>query len=80
MWQSTDGNEIKATIKRIDKLKLSKFSEDLLFKVLFTNSYPPKKNLSSDEFLKIKINWLVKKRRLLDLENFLLTNNETAPP
>ena len=78
MWQATDGNEIKATIKRINKLKLSKFSEDLLFNVLFTNSYPPIKNLSSEEFLKIKINWLVKKRRIQDLEKFLLTNIKAA--
>jgi hypothetical protein len=46
----------------------------LLFKVLFTNAYPPKKNMTSTEFLKIKIDWLIKHRRLQDLENLLLTN------
>ena len=35
-----------------NKLKLSKHSEDLLFQVLFTNAYPPKKNLNSEQFLK----------------------------
>ena len=38
----------------IDKLKLSKLSEDLLYQVLFTNAYPPKVNLNSEDFLKIK--------------------------
>ena len=74
MWLDTDGSDIKSIFKRIDKLQLSEFSEDLLFKVLFTNAYPPKKNLTSDEFLKIKIDWLIKHRRLQDLENLLLTN------
>ena len=74
MWLDTDGSDIKSIFKRIDKLQLSEFSEDLLFKVLFTNAYPPKKNLTATEFLKIKIDWLIKHRRLQDLENLLLTN------
>ena len=61
MWTQTDGEDIKKVLKRINKLKLSKLSEDLLFKVLFTNAYSPRKNLNSEEFLKIKINWLIKK-------------------
>jgi len=74
MWLDTDGGDIKTIFNRINKIQLSEFSEDLLFKVLFTNAYPPKKNLTSDEFLKIKIDWLIKHRRIQDLENLLLTN------
>ena len=74
MWFSSDGEDIKNILKRIDKLKLSQFSEDLLFQVLFTNAYPPKTNLSSHEFLKIKIDWLIKNRRFKDLETLLQTN------
>ena len=59
MWTNTDGEEIKKVLNRINKLKLSKLSEDLLFQVLFTNAYSPKKNLNSEQFLKIKINWLI---------------------
>ena len=44
MWENTDGKEIKKILKRIDKLKLSQTSEELLFKVLFTNSYAPQNN------------------------------------
>ena len=71
MWTTTDGEEIKKILNRIGKLKLSKLSEDLLFQVLFTNSYSPQKNLSSEEFLKIKINWLIKRKRIEDLETLL---------
>ena len=74
MWSNTDGEEIKKILRRINKLRLSKLSEDLLFQVLFTNAYPPKKNLNSEEFLKIKIDWLINKKRIKDLE-VLLKNN-----
>ena len=47
MWSKTDGEEIKKILKRINKLKLSKPSEDLLFQILFTNAYPPLKNLDT---------------------------------
>ena len=65
MWSETDCIEIKKTLKRINKLKLSQLSEDLLFLVLFTNAYPPKTNLSSEEFLEIKVNWLIKKKEFV---------------
>ena len=78
MWIDSDGNDIKKIFRRINKLKLSKFSENLLFQVLFTNAYPPNKNLTSSEFLKIKINWLIKNQRIEDLENLLLNNPEVG--
>ena len=78
MWVETNGKDVVTTFNRINKLKLSKFSENLLFQVLFTNAYPPKKNLSADDFLKIKINWLIKNRRFADLENLLFTNPEAG--
>ena len=78
MWSQTDGKDIKNVLKRINKLKLSKLSEDLLSKVLLTNAYPPKDNLSSKEFLKIKIDWLIKNRKLRDLEILLSTNPEVG--
>ena len=74
MWSQSDGMDIKKILKRIDKLNLSKLSEDLLYQVLFTNAYPPKVNLNSEEFLEIKINWLIKKKRIKDLETLLKNN------
>jgi len=78
MWSRSDGIEIKKILKRIDKLNLSKLSEDLLYQVLFTNAYPPKANLNSEEFLEIKINWLIKKKRIKDLETLLKNNPEVG--
>ncbi len=78
MWSASDGKDIKKVLKRINKLELSKLSEDLLFQILFTNAYSPKINLSSEEFLKIKINWLIKKNRIQDLEVLLKKNPEVG--
>jgi len=74
MWSQSDGEDIIKILKRINKLNLSQLSEDLLFQVLFTNAYPPKVNLSSEEFLKIKINWLIQKKKIKDLETLLKKN------
>ena len=78
MWSKSDGEDIKNILKRINKLKLSKFSEDLLFQVLFTSAYPPEINLTSDEFLKIKIDWLIKNKRFQNLETLLQTNSKAG--
>ena len=78
MWSQSDGEDIKKILKRINKLNLSQLSEDLLFKVLFTNAYPPKANLNSEEFLKIKINWLIKKKRIKNLQALLKNNPEVG--
>ncbi len=78
MWSQTDGEDVKKILKRINKIKLSKISEDILFRVLFTNAYPPKSNLSTDDFLNIKINWLIENKRINDLEIFLKNNSEAG--
>ncbi len=76
MWSNTDGAEIKKIFKRIEKIKLSSFSEKILIDTIFTYSYPAKSNLSEDEFLKLKINWLIKNNKLGLIEEFLNANLE----
>jgi len=78
MWSNSDGKDIKSILTRLNKLKLSRLSEDLLLRVLFTNAYPPKTNLNSKEFLKIKVDWLIKNRRFRDLEILLKNNPEVG--
>ena len=76
MWSGTDGQLIRDSIKRIEKIKLSKFSEEIFLNTILTYSYPPKKNLSENEFLKLKINWLIKNNKIEVIENFLNNNLE----
>ena len=74
MWSSTDGDIIKDTLARIDKIKLSKFSEEIFVNTILTYSYPPKNKFSQNEFLKLKLNWLIKNNKINLIEN-LLNNN-----
>ena len=76
MWVNSDGESIKNTFNRISKINLSDFSEKLFEEVIFTYSYPPNKNLSQDEFLKFKINWLINNSKIELIENFLNNNLE----
>ena len=74
IWSNTDGNEIKNILARIKKLQLSPYAQKLLFNILLTNAYSPKSNLSNEEFLEIKIKWLISKNQKEYLEKLLLTN------
>ena len=76
MWSSTDGDIIKDTLARIDKIKLSKFSEKIFVNTILTYSYPPKNKFSQDEFLKLKLNWLIKNNKIKLIENFLNNNSQ----
>ena len=78
MWSQSDGKDVANILERINKINLSKFSQNLLFQVLFTNAYPPKINLTSKEFLEIKIDWLIENQRFQDLETLLKKNPEVG--
>ena len=54
MWIKTDGKEIKDIFKRINKIKLSRSSEEFFINTIMTYSYSPTKNLSEEEFLNLK--------------------------
>ena len=76
MWSYSDGEAIKKTFKRIEKIKLSKFSENIFMNTIMTYSYAPKNKLSESEFLKLKINWLIKNQKNNTIEKFLNNNLE----
>ncbi len=74
MWSKTDGNEIKDIFKRVNDIKLSKSAEDLFVDIIMTYAYSPKKNISDNEFLSLKINWLIENKKDELLEQFLNKN------
>jgi hypothetical protein len=73
MWSATKAEDLKANLKRIEKIKLSKTANQILEKILLSFSYPPQ-GMTEDEFASIKINWLVKNQRIDLIENFLKQN------
>ena len=74
IWIESDGKILLEHLKRIEKINLSKDSEELLIKILFTNSYLPIKNINSSDFLDYKLEWLVKKDKINIIEDFLEKN------
>ena len=75
MWSSTKGDDIKASIKRINKINLSKTSNEILENILLSFSYPPP-NMTEDEFVNLKLNWLIDNEKTDLVENFLVQNKE----
>ncbi len=74
IWIESDGKILLEQLKRIETINLSKDSEELLFKILFTNSYLPVKNINSSDFLDYKLEWLIKKDKVDIMEEFLSKN------
>jgi len=74
IWIESDGKILLEQLKRIETINLSKDSEELLIKILFTNSYLPVKNINSSDFLDYKLEWLIKKNKVNIMEEFLSKN------
>ena len=62
MWTNSDGKKIRLLLNKINNLNLSDDANNILEIVLLTNSYFPKENIKSDEFLKFKFDYLIKKK------------------
>ena len=74
MWSNSNGDQILNIFKRIDKLDLSKDASEILDILLLTNAYYPVLNISKEQFLEIKSNWLIKNSNYELIENYLLNN------
>ena len=66
---------LKASIKRLKKIKLSKTSNEILENVLLSFSYPPE-GMNDKEFVNLKVNWLIDNNRFDLIEDFLKQNKE----
>ena len=67
--ENSKSKEIKNTISRISKLNLSKTAEEIFQETLLTYSYTPS-GMSEEEFLEIKINWLINNEKDNELKIF----------
>jgi hypothetical protein len=74
MWSNSNGDQILNIFKRIDKLNLSKDASEIMDILLLTNAYYPELNISKDQFLEIKSNWLIKNSNYELIEKYLLNN------
>jgi len=74
MWSKSNGDQILNIFKRINKMNLSKDASEILDILLLTNAHYPEINISKDQFLELKSNWLIKNSNLQLIENYLLKN------
>ena len=75
MWSATKAEDVRSSLKRLREIKLSKTSTEILENILLSFSYPPE-GMTTNEFAKLKIRWLIDNNRQDLIENFLKSNDE----
>ncbi len=75
MWSTTKAEDLRSSLKRLNKIELSKSSNEILEVILFSFSYPPQ-GMTEKEFVDLKINWLIKNDREDLIESFLTQNEQ----
>jgi len=74
MWLNSNGDQIKNLFSNLSKINLSKDSSNLMNIAILTNAYYPNKNITENEFLKIKSDWLIKHNNRDLIEEYLIKN------
>ena len=75
MWSATKAEDLRSSLKRLNKINLSKSSNEILEAILFSFSYPPQ-GMNEKEFIDLKINWLIENDRINLLKSFLKQNEK----
>ena len=75
MWSNTKAEDLRSSLKRLNKINLSKSSQEILEIVLLSFSYPPQ-GMTEKEFVNLKIDWLINNDRVELIESFLNQNQE----
>ena len=75
MWSQTSAEDVRSSIKRINKIELSSISLRLFENTLYSFAYPPE-GMEEKEFIDLKINWMIRNKRSDLIEEFLKQNSE----
>ncbi len=75
MWEKSDGDKITQIVEKIHKLNLSYDAKNIYNKLILTNSFPPNENINTQDFINLKINWLIKNNDLELIKEFLVKND-----
>ncbi len=74
MWSNSDGTKLKNLFQNINKFNLSEDASDIMHISLLTNAYSPTQNISEQEFMSFKSDWLIKDANLELIEEYLIKN------
>jgi len=76
MWSNSNGVQILDIFNKIQGIKLSNDAKEILNISLLTNSYFPQQSISSAQFLKLKLDWLIKNGDFKLMEDYLIKNQD----
>ncbi len=74
MWSNSDGTKLKNLFQNISKFNLSEDASDIMHISLLTNAYSPIQNITEQEFMSFKSEWLIKDANLELIEEYLIKN------
>mgnify|MGYP004097381973 CR=1 FL=1 len=74
MWSATNAEDVRSSIKRINKIKLSNTAAKLFENTILSFAYPPQ-GMDEEEFLNLKINWMMDNGKINLIEKFLKQNS-----
>ena len=74
MWSNSDGSKLKDLFESINKYNLSRDASEIMNILLLTNAYYPNQNITDQEFLKFKSDWLIKNSNFELIEKYLIKN------
>ena len=75
MWSTTKAEDLRSSLNRLNKIQLSKSSNEILEGILLSISYPPE-GMTEKEFVDLKIDWLINNDRVDLIESFLKRNDQ----
>ena len=78
IWSTSNGNEIKFILNKLIKINLSKDAKRIFDIALLTNSYFPKKNITEEEFVDFKLNYLINNNDKNLIKLYLIKNENNA--
>ena len=74
MWSNSDGKDIINLFNRIKKIQLSDDAKEIMDISILTNSYYPSKNISNEEFVALKIDWMISNGNLDLMKEYIFKN------
>ena len=76
MWELSDGEKIIKLVEKIQKKNLSNDAQSIYKKLILTNAFPPENNINIEEFIDLKIKWLIKQDDLNLIKEFIIKNDK----
>ena len=73
MWTQTEAENVRSSIKRINKIQLSNTATKLFENTILSFAYPPK-GMKEKELVNLKIDWMIENKKIDLIEKFLKQN------